>query len=115
MNRRQPRLLTRTALALLALLLSATTAAAQLPEPDDSDPVEENTRVFRRSLYILKFTPLKSFDELDSTSILIVLGDTRRLNEVPGGLARFLQNGGAALIASDKPMERGARAALVRA
>jgi hypothetical protein len=108
MSFRNTSLLCRAAIgALLVAILFATMAPAQ--PPADSGPVDEQTRIFRRSLFLLKFKPLKSFDELDKDSILVLLGDTHRLMEVPGGLNRFLQQGGAALIASDKPMDAGPR------
>jgi hypothetical protein len=117
---RPPRLAAPALAAALAALLLAAPAAAQDPldEPDFPRPVAEDTRVFRRLLDPdwLNFTTLKSFADLKPKDcILVMLGDTRRLTEVPGGLQPFLQQGGAALIASDKPMTEGARAQLRQA
>src|SRR5262249_5950992 len=79
-------------------------------------PVAERTLAFQQSLRVLKFTTLKSFADLKQRDcILVMLGDTRRLTEVPGGLQQFLAEGGAALIASDKPMTEAAKAQLRQA
>jgi hypothetical protein len=106
--------------ALAALFLAAPAAPAQAPgeEPDFPRPVAEDTRVFRRLLDPdwQNLTTLKSFNDLNpKDSILVMLGETRRLGEVPGGLQQFLSQGGAALIASDKPMTESARAQLRQA
>jgi hypothetical protein len=78
--------------------------------------VAEGTEIFRKALDLLHFKPVKDFAALNPEDcILIMLGDTRRLTEVPGGLTHFLQQGGAALIASDKPMQPAAKTALADA
>lgn len=103
------------AAALLALLIVPAAPAQAPPEPA-SRHVAEGTDIFRKSLDLLHFKPLKSFPDLaldPSNSILIMLGDTHRLNEVPGGLQQFISRGGAALIASDLPMQPDASRALV--
>jgi hypothetical protein len=104
---------------LLALLLFAVAAASQEPiRPLRIGAVHDQTRVFRRSLFLLNFTPLQSFEELKQNQencILVMLGDTRRLVDVPGGLKEFLSKGGAALIASDEPMQEKSKNALAEA
>lgn len=84
------------------------TSAKPLPAPDGTD-------IFRRIL--MKFQPVPDFKGIDDPKdcILIMFGDTRRLAEIPGGLRRFLNHGGAAFIASDQPMGGGSKAALVEA
>jgi hypothetical protein len=118
--------LSRAATALAAafwglLLLPAAAVTAQPPPPQPNDPeytraAAGDVRFFRAALMQFDFKTLKSFGELKpNNTILIVLGDTRRLTEVPGGLTNFLEQGGAALIASDKPMQPAAKVELVRA
>jgi hypothetical protein len=65
------------------------------------------THVFRRILYEDGFEPVEGFEGLKrrpDQAILIVLGDTGPLSLVPGGLEEFVRKGGAALIATDKPL-----------
>ncbi len=87
-------------LTLLGLLGLTAPAAAQT----DATPFGQGTHAFRRILFDLKREPLQGVAELDDPphTLLIVLGDTTVLDEVPGGLKNFLQRGGAVLLATDR-------------
>jgi hypothetical protein len=67
-------------------------------------PFGQGTHAFRRILFDLKLEPLESVTELDDAphTLLIVLGDTTVLDQVPGGLKDFLERGGAVLLATDR-------------
>jgi hypothetical protein len=68
----------------------------------------QGSHVFRRVLADVGMQSLTSFEELGQAperSLLIVLGRTDRLREVPGGLVEFVRAGGALLLASDQRIE----------
>jgi hypothetical protein len=94
-------------LALLLGLLPLNARAQEIPEPTLSrNEFLRGTHVFRRVLADVGMQSLTSFEELAKVpeeSLLIVLGHTECLREVPGGLDRFVQQGGALLLASDQP------------
>jgi hypothetical protein len=102
-------LILTSGLALLLGLLPLNARAQEAPEPTLSrNEFLRGTHVFRRVLADVGMEPLASFDELDKVpeqSILIVLGRTECLRELPGGLDRFLQRGGALLLASDQRID----------
>jgi hypothetical protein len=88
-------------LAVAALLGPAAGARAQTP----GVPFGQGTHAFRRILFDLKMEPLSRPGELGWNprhTLLIVLGETDVLDRVPGGLPDFLEQGGAALIATDR-------------
>ena len=92
-------------LAVAALLGSAPVALAQTGRV----PFGQGTHAFRRILFDLNMEPLAGPAELsqDPThTLLIVLGETDVLDRVPGGLRQFLEEGGAALIATDRAVPR---------
>lgn len=81
--------------------LAAPPARAQ----DAKRAFAEGSHVFRRILFDADCTPLKDFHELGEDpahSILIVLGDTHSLAQVPRGVDQFVRRGGALLLASDR-------------
>jgi hypothetical protein len=96
--------LTRAAaclLAVAALLAPAPGARAQ----SSGVPFGQGTHAFRRILFDLKMAPLSRPEELGRDprhTLLIVLGETDVLDRVPNGLHRFLNQGGSALIATDR-------------
>jgi hypothetical protein len=49
---------------------------------------------------------LKELEQQPEDKVLIVFGETDVLDKVPGGLVRFIQNGGAALVATDRQTSR---------
>jgi hypothetical protein len=107
----------RLLLACLALLaLGPGRAAAR--EPADSDrraAVREGTHAFRIVLQGLK--PLGSVAELNdpARTIVIVLGETAPLADLPDGLEEFVRRGGAVLVATDRALDdRGVRDQLIR-
>src|SRR5262249_8945880 len=69
-------------------------------------PSGQGTDIFRRILHDSFYvTPLKVPEDLGNEperKVLIALGDTSVLDQVPGGLLRFVQKGGAALVATDR-------------
>jgi hypothetical protein len=70
-------------------------------------PFREGTHAFRRILFDQKIQPLGSVEELAEDrhhTLLIVLGETDVLGRIPEGLAGFLRAGGAALVATDRPL-----------
>src|SRR5712692_4617281 len=87
-------------LALAFVVLMPISAAAQ----NASVPFEQGNHAFRCVLYKLGLEPLKDEKSLDANSILIVFGETQRLDsdKIPGGLEEFLNKGGAVLIATDR-------------
>jgi hypothetical protein len=90
-----------TALALLVLL-----PAAQAQ--DAKRAFAEGSHVFRRILFEAECTPLKDFNDLGDDpahTLLIVLGDTHCLTQLTMSLPRFVQQGGALLLASDQPVQ----------
>jgi hypothetical protein len=68
----------------------------------------EGTHVFRRILHDEGFTALQRLEDLSEAperSLLILFGDLEDLRNIPGGLAGFLDKGGAVLLASDRPVQ----------
>src|SRR5271154_2931094 len=62
----------------------------------------EGTHVFRRILHDNDFSPLSDFASLAENpkqSVVVVLGDLDRIQEIRGGLNGFIRDGGAALLA----------------
>jgi len=109
----------------LALLLAALAPQARaqegepLPLAERRRAVREGTHVFRRILADAELSPLDSFDALARSpkrTILIVLGDLNQIEKVPGGLEKFVRDGGAVLLASDRAVRKDseARAQLLR-
>lgn len=105
-----------------SLFLTAVPAAPAQQKPP-SPAFLNGTEVFRRILFDAGkdafpngFQPLDAFGKLDDPahSILIVLGDANRLTEVPGGLENFVEQGGVLFLATDRPLNREAAAALRR-
>lgn len=79
-------------------------AAETLQQPRNS--FDQQTDIFRRLLFDMRFRPLESFADLEadpSHSLLIVMGDPRCLsaNYLQEGARKFLERGGAALIVTD--------------
>jgi hypothetical protein len=68
-------------------------------------PFENGNHAFRYVLHMLELQPRNDLSELDEDTILIVFGETQILDsdKIPGGLEQFLNNGGAVLIATDRP------------
>jgi hypothetical protein len=95
----------RLALAILATLLGAVPAFAQAPA-DAAHRFAYETHVFRRLLKDQHLHPenLGVIKAHPSESLLIVLGKTDFLNRdnLPEGLAAFVAQGGAVLIATDR-------------
>ncbi|HVS37063.1 MAG TPA: hypothetical protein VMS17_15995 [Gemmataceae bacterium] len=99
------------------LLLAAASAPAQQP-PNTAPSFEflKGTQAFRRILYDSRkelfgsdFKGLRTLQELDDPqhTLLIVFGDLGEANwlqQMPIGLAQFVQNGGALFLATDKPL-----------
>jgi hypothetical protein len=87
-------------LAVAALFAAAAPAPAQPARPRFG----EGTHAFRRILHDLDLEPLDRVQQLHDPqqTLLIVLGETDVLDQVPGGLQHFLDAGGAALIATDR-------------
>ncbi|MFQ3649355.1 MAG: DUF4350 domain-containing protein [Gemmataceae bacterium] len=107
-------------LATLFVLLLAGSLTAEEPPLDlvaREKAVREGTHVLRRILFDEGFTALASLDDLSETpqqALLVMLGNLETLHRVPGGLRRFVEQGGAVLLASDRPVrDRDAAAALI--
>jgi hypothetical protein len=108
-------------LALLAALSLGPPAGAQ--ETSAADALGRfafQTHVFRRLLFDQGLRPLSSFGELGqdpANSVLIVLGNTSCLSRdnLPQRLTAFIEQGGAALIATDRATIGEARQMLVNA
>jgi hypothetical protein len=105
-----------TLLLLLAGLLLALPGRiqAQVPPGMPSGPGEASptfrlgTQAFRRFfLHDNGFRPLSGWRELTDDpehTLLVILGGQPDLDDIPGGLENFLNQGGAALIATDQTM-----------
>jgi hypothetical protein len=109
----------RLALAILAALLAAPPALAQAPA-DAGHRFAYETHVFRRLLKDQGLEPLSDFRQLHDDagkSLLIVLGRTDPLNwgNLPNGLDAFVRQGGAVLVATDRPSDFEAQEMLSRA
>jgi hypothetical protein len=108
-------------LAALAALGPGPPARAQDPAAVDAlGRFAFQTHVFRRLLFDQGLEPLAGFGPLAAApeqSLLIVLGQTDCLSpaNLPGGLAGFLEQGGAALVATDRPVVGAAHSQLAEA
>jgi hypothetical protein len=99
---RLPRRLVAVACLLAAAWPAGPRRAAAQGQPP---PFGQGTHAFRRILHDLKKEPLRDAGALrdDPThTLLIVLGDTDVLAQVPDGLEAYLSRGGAALVATDR-------------
>ncbi len=88
-------------LALAFIVLLPISAAAQ----NAGVPFEHGNHAFRYVLYSHELEPLKDKTSLDANSILILFGETQFLDQIPGGLDKFLNNGGAVLVATDRSLQ----------
>jgi hypothetical protein len=87
------------------IFVFANIAAAQEPRV----PFEQGTHAFRFILNNLELKPVSDINQLQEEagkSILIVFGETQVLDNIPGGLQTFLENGGALLVATDRDVGR---------
>lgn len=107
-------LLSTFAVLLFALIAVPARAADDEDEDEKKDraaraeAILKGTHFLRRMLYDNDIKPIEDFDGLaddPSRTILIVLGDTAPLARVPGGLRRFVQRGGALVVASDRKID----------
>jgi hypothetical protein len=92
-------------IALGLLILAAAQKGTPAHAQEKMGAFEEGTHVFRRILFDAEMTPLKEFGDLKHDprhKILIVLGDTRCLEQVPGGVENFVKQGGALFLATDQ-------------
>jgi hypothetical protein len=94
-------------LAVLLLFTAAAPASAQ-DAHEQRKAFAEGTHVFRRILFNKGFrqgvADFRNLEGDERNCIVIFLGDLSRLNELPGvRLRKFLNNGGAVLLASDQP------------
>jgi hypothetical protein len=100
--------MTRAAVAVLALCAGLSAAQEPLTQEARRKALLEGTHVFRRILHDHKFEQgLEAIDDVSAEpgrTLLVVLGDLNVLTKVPGGLEQFLADGGAALLASDRPI-----------
>ncbi len=73
-------------------------------------PFEQGDHAFRFVLNLFKFQPLNDISQLDENadhSILVVFGETQVLDNLPGSdLQKFLDKGGAVLVATDRDIGR---------
>jgi hypothetical protein len=100
MKRAVRRAFLTTVLALLALA-----APPDAHAQDAKRAFAEGSHVFRRILFDADCTPLKDFNDLAADpahTILIVLGDTNCLTQLPVSLLGFVQQGGALMLATDQ-------------
>jgi hypothetical protein len=98
-------------LAVLSLCIAQASAQELGPLEQRRKEMREGTHVFRRILHDAGYTPLKGYADLPEkpgATLLVVLGDLEGLRFVPGGLQKFLSEGGAALIASDRKVRDAA-------
>src|SRR6266446_3385073 len=95
-----PRRLHVWVLALAFVVFMPIPAAAQ----NAGVPFEHGNHAFCYVLYSHELEPLKDESELDANSILIIFGETQRLDgdRIPGRLEGLLNNGGAVLVATDR-------------
>lgn len=85
------------------VLLEAVPASAQVQHPVQKS-FSLDDHAFRYLLYGFHLKPLESVNDLKDApehTILIVCGDTDVLEDVSGGLQRFIERGGSVLIATD--------------
>ncbi len=107
------------ATAAFFFLIAAPALAQDQPQKPPSPAFLQGTEAFRRVLYDAGkdfskdgFTPLKTFGDLYDPkthalndprhTLVIVLGGPDRLAEIPGGLEKFTQGGGALFLATDE-------------
>src|SRR5262245_30563847 len=105
--RSKTRVAAKLVLACLVLLLGSPASAQPPAESTPKRPPGEDTFVLRFMLKSLGFKPITSLDELldrPTNKILIVLGQTEVAESLAavGELNRFLQAGGALLLATDR-------------
>src|SRR5581483_12407099 len=100
LSARRGRRMNRFLLAVCVLLATVVAAGAQPP----TVPFGQGTHAFRRILHDLNFKPLRDVKEITDPShtLLIVLGETDPLSDLPGGGRGFMEKGGAVLIATDR-------------
>src|SRR6516164_7372737 len=94
--------------ALLALSAAATSPPMVRAQASRL-PSRLGTDIYRCVLHDSGLKPLRELKELEQLpedKVLIVFGETDVLDKVPGGLVRFIQNGGAALVATDRQTSR---------
>jgi hypothetical protein len=99
---RPTRLARLTAGALTALLGVVSPAPAQAPRV----PFGQDNHAFRFILKELQLEPLSDLlaaSEDPAHTVVIVCGQTAALENFPGGLAAFVEAGGALLVATDRP------------
>jgi hypothetical protein len=95
-------------LTLLAALVGPSFLPSAHAQPDRVTAFRQGTHAFRRTLYDAlggEVTALTRPEELQQDpghTLLIVLGETEVLERIPGGLQRFVEQGGAALVATDR-------------
>ncbi len=68
-------------------------------------PFGQDSHAFRYILDEHRLTPLTNWEELTQdppSGILIVLGETKVLEQIPNGLENFVRQGGAVLVATDR-------------
>jgi hypothetical protein len=91
---------------LATLSVLALVPAAAVAQPHFLDPPPLGTHLFQNFLNGFGLEPLVSVDDLaqkkPAETVLIVFGDLTCLDGMRGGLRKFVDEGGAVLIASDK-------------
>ena len=97
-----------TTLSLAAFALAVASVALGTARPARAQPERpfgEQTHVFRRLLYDMKFTPVAGFNEVNPKDTVVVwLGSTAGFYEqVPDKFPGFIEAGGAVLLATDRP------------
>jgi hypothetical protein len=94
----------RHVLAGLVLSVVAVAAPPRAVAQTSRPPFGEGTHAFRRILHDLEMEPLDSVRAVRDPphTLLVVLGETDVLDQLPGGLRGFLARGGAALVATDR-------------
>src|SRR4051812_34454096 len=110
--------MTRALLA-LCVLCAGVTLAQEPPITAEGrrKALLEGTHVFRRILHDHGFEAVKSLADVKEPgrTLLVALGNLDVLDGLPGGLEKFLHDGGAALLASDRQVRKAAvRSALIR-
>lgn len=91
-----PRLLAAVLLLIVPAILQAQPSAV---------PFGQSSHAFRYLLKQQQLQPLNGLEEMSDPAhtLLVVFGATGALAEIPGGLPRFLDQGGALLVATDRP------------
>src|SRR5439155_6241148 len=98
-----------------ALIICETVGSAPIRNAPAQDEVGDaapdgwkETKAFRFILKSLLMHPLqevRQVSEQPANTLIILLGDIKKLNELPNPLRTFLSNGGALLVATDQPTE----------